>query len=176
MNYTARSITGSVLFQSPAACDSRGRFTMTWDQGVFRKAGTQFTPTSACHSYNPARATLRGLHYQRDPHQQAKVVTCVQGAVYDVVVDLRKQSETYLSWEAIELREDDGASLYIPAGCAHGFLTLAPHSTISYLLDGVFRPESGMVLRWNDPAIAIDWPTSAAILSDRDRLAADYVP
>lgn len=149
---------------------------MMWDADAFRDAGIVFVPTSACHSHNAAAATLRGLHYQIQPHGQSKLVACTRGAILDVVVDLRRESPCYLAWDAVELREGDGVSLFIPRGCAHGYVTLEPSSTVAYLLDGEYRPEHGRILRWDDPAIGIEWPCSAPTLSDRDRLAADFVP
>jgi dTDP-4-dehydrorhamnose 3,5-epimerase len=147
---------------------------MIWDDRAFRDAGIAFRPVSACHSHNDAAGTLRGLHYQARPHGQTKLVCCSQGSVLDVTVDLRVDSTAYLMWDAIELREGDGLSLYIPSGCAHGFLTLEPSSTVAYLIEGDYRPESGRVLRWDDPAVGIRWPCKDAILSDKDRHAADY--
>lgn len=174
MTFSSRSITGSFVFACPPATDSRGRFSMNWDDQVFREAGIMFRPVSACHSYNESTRTLRGMHYQESPHAQSKLVCCSRGAVLDVTVDLRAESTSYLTWEAIELREGDGLSLYIPSGCAHGFLTLEPASTVAYLIEGEYRPESSRVLRWDDPAVGIPWPCTDPILSDKDRHAADY--
>ena len=174
MNFIPRSIAGSFLCACPPATDARGRFCMLWDADIFRAAGIAFSPTSACHSHNESAGTLRGMHYQDSPYEQSKLVSCSQGAVLDVLVDLRRGSSTHLAWEAIELREDDGLSLFIPRGCAHGFLTLEPASTVAYLLDGEYRPESSRVLRWDDPAVGITWPCLTPILSDKDRHAAAY--
>lgn len=174
MQFTPRSIPGVLLFNCQPAKDSRGRFCMLWDADVFRAAGITFDPSSACHSHNDLSGTLRGMHYQEAPHAQAKLVNCSHGAILDVIVDLRRDSASHLAWEAIELQEGDGQSLFIPPGCAHGFLTLEPASSVAYLLDGEYRPESGRVFRWDDPAAGIQWPCSAPILSDKDRHAADY--
>jgi dTDP-4-dehydrorhamnose 3,5-epimerase len=147
---------------------------MNWDDQVFREAGIMFRPVSACYSYNESTRTLRGMHYQESPHAQSKLVCCSRGAVLDVIVDLRRESASHLAWEAIELREGDGLSLYIPSGCAHGFLTLEAASTVAYLIEGEYRPESSRVLRWDDLAVGIPWPCTDPILSDKDRHAADY--
>lgn len=114
------------------------------------------------------------MHYQKSPHAQSKLVSCSRGALLDVTVDLRAESTSYLTWEAIKLREGDGLSLYIPSGCAHGFLTLEPSSSVAYLIEGDYRPESSRVLRWDDPVVGIHWPCKHPILSDKDRRAADY--
>lgn len=171
MTVTSGSLPGLRILSCPPAADERGYFSMVWDSQELRNAGIEFRPTSACHSYNEQVHTLRGMHYQEPPDAQAKLIACTRGAVLDVAVDLRKDSPRYLSWAAIELREGTGVSVYIPSGCAHGFVTLEPRSTVSYLLDGEYRPESGRVLRWNDPAVGIQWPCDSPILSDRDRLA-----
>jgi dTDP-4-dehydrorhamnose 3,5-epimerase len=174
MNFTRQSISGSFLFECQPAIDVRGRFIMTWDEKVFRDADISFRPVSACHSHNDATGTLRGMHYQESPNAQSKLVCCSRGAVFDVTVDLRTDSKSYLKWNAIELREGDGLSLYIPSGCAHGFLTLEPSSTVAYLIEGDYHPESSRVLRWNDPVVGVPWPCRDPILSHKDRHAADY--
>jgi dTDP-4-dehydrorhamnose 3,5-epimerase len=174
MTFSSRSIAGSFVFACPPVSDARGQFSMSWDAKVFRDAGIVFRPVSACHSFNAATSTLRGLHYQVSPYGQSKLVCCSRGAVLDVTVDLRGDSTSYLTWDAIELREGDGLSLYIPEGCAHGFLTLEAASMVAYLIEGEYQPESRRVLRWDDPAVRIPWPCMDPILSDMDRHAADY--
>src|SRR5258708_23813644 len=152
----------------------RGQFAGELELEAFRNAEIFFSPWSACHSYNYKRGTLRGLHYQRSPYEQAKLVTCVSGKVWDVIVDLRPSSPSYLQWDAIELEESSGVSIYVPRGCAHGFITLRDHSTVGYLIEGAYRPESVGILRWDDPAVSIPWPVKDPILSDADRSAPDY--
>jgi dTDP-4-dehydrorhamnose 3,5-epimerase len=174
MNVSKTSLPDVMIFACPPAADERGHFSMNWDERRFREAGVDFSPTSACHSHNESAGTLRGMHYQEPPHAQAKVVCCTRGAILDVVVDLRIGTPTHLRWHAIELREGDGMSVFIPRGCAHGFLTLEPRSTVSYLLDGEYQPQSARVLRWDDPAVGIHWPCRDPILSLRDRQAPLY--
>jgi len=111
------------------------------------------------------------MHYQHDPHAQAKLVSCVGGAVYDVFVDLRKDSPTYLQWHAEELKEGSGKSVFIPAGCAHGFISLTDNATVSYLIEGAYAPQAAATLRWNDAAIGIQWPFDPIIISVKDREA-----
>jgi dTDP-4-dehydrorhamnose 3,5-epimerase len=108
------------------------------------------------------------MHYQRSPHEETKVVSCVRGSVYDVVVDLRPDSATRLKWFAAELSSATLRMLYIPAGCAHGFQTLEDDCLLSYQISAFYRPESAAGVRWNDPAFGIDWPLPVSSMSDRD--------
>ncbi len=115
--------------------------------------------------------TLRGFHFQKSPYGQAKLVSCVSGKALDVIVDLRRDSSSFGNWHATELEAASGKSIYIPAGCAHGFLTLEPNTTIAYLIEGEYLPQAGRVLRWNDPKLAVAWPVTDPILSDKDAAA-----
>jgi len=174
MNYSTLKIEGSFLFTDPVFQDVRGAFEVFWEAADFEKTGFKFQPVSAHHSYNIKKGTLRGMHYQSFPHYQSKLVSCVSGAVYDVMVDMRVDSPTYLKWEAMELSAGCGNSIYIPAGCAHGFVTLEENTTIAYLIEGAYKPEAAATVRWNDPVIGIQWPITDPILSDRDRNAPDF--
>jgi len=176
MNAIELQIAGVKLLEELSASDFRGEFEVFWESGEFFAAGISFVPVSACHSYNEKPWTLRGMHFQRAPHDQAKLVSCVRGAVSDVVVDLRCDSPTYLRWVSAELTEASGQALYIPHGCAHGFLTMQDHTTVAYLIEGDYCPEATGTLRWNDPAVGIEWPTRDPILSERDRMAPDFQP
>lgn len=176
MNCTALKIKGSALFTEPVFQDARGAFEVFWEAVDLEKAGILFRPVSAHHSYNTVKGTLRGMHYQQAPFGQTKLVSCISGAVYDVMVDMRPDSPTYLQWEAVELSAGSGKAIYIPAGCAHGFVTLQDHTTIAYLIEGDYKPEAAGTLRWNDPAVGINWPVTDPILSDRDRNAPDFTP
>lgn len=133
--------------------------------------GFQFQPESASHSYNTTKGTVRAFHFQQSPHEQAKLVSCVSGKIWDVMVDLREGSPTQFQWDAIELTAGDGKSLYIPAGCAHGFATLEDNSTVAYLIEGDYVAEASCVLRWNDPTLNVPWPVKNPILSEKDRNA-----
>jgi dTDP-4-dehydrorhamnose 3,5-epimerase len=156
--------------------DGRGRFTTFWESAEIYDGGLRFSPQSAHHASSDRAGTLRGMHYQREPHAQAKLVACAAGRVRDVLVDLRRDSPAYLRWEAVTLDESDGRALFVPRGCAHGYLTLADRSTVTYLIEGAYLPEASAVVRWNDPAIGIEWPIPDPILSERDRTAPDYLP
>ena len=120
-------------------------------------------------SRTEAVGTIRGLHLQAAPHSEAKLVRCLRGRVWDVAVDLRINSGTYLRWHALELTPDQGNALLIPEGCAHGFQVLDPGSELLYLHSGAWMPEAETGVRWDDPTLAIAWPLPVAALSDRDR-------
>jgi len=165
-----------VLIECDRAVDRRGRFDTFWESADFHAAGVRFSPQSGHHAHTERAATLRGMHYQRAPHAQARLVACASGRVWDVVLDLRRDSPTYLQWEGTELEPLAGHALFVPRGCAHGYVTLEDRSTVTYLIEGAYEPRAAAVVRWNDPAVRIAWPVSEPILSDRDRTAPDFVP
>jgi dTDP-4-dehydrorhamnose 3,5-epimerase len=119
-------------------------------------------------SFNEKAGTLRGVHYQTAPHEETKLVRCTRGVIYDVVVDIRRDSLTYLKWYAVELSAENRRMLFIPRGFAHGFQTLVDHSEVSYMMSEFYHPESARGLRWDDPALAIKWPLANPIISERD--------
>jgi len=127
-------------------------------------------------SYNASRGTLRGMHFQALPHAEAKLVRVTRGAVYDVALDLRPDSVTYLRWFGAELSAENRQMLYIPEGFAHGFQTLTDEAEVFYQISEFYEPNAGRGVRWNDPAFGIRWPLSEPIMSDRDRNYPDYVP
>ena len=164
------------LLKSHPFHDERGSFEVLWDASLFRRFGSNFNPASSAFSYNEKENTLRGMHYQRPPYCQAKLVTCIRGSVIDVIVDLRPHSPSYMRWAATELTASSALSILIPKGFAHGFLTLTDHATMAYLIEGEYQPSAAGVIRWNDPAFGINWPALNPILAQRDRLAEDFVP
>jgi dTDP-4-dehydrorhamnose 3,5-epimerase len=163
------------VIQSPLFSDERGSFEVPWERHEMDSWGIQFNPVSSALSFNVRSGTLRGLHYQTAPHSQSKVVSCASGRVLDVIADLRPESPSYLRWAATELRAGSGRSVYVPSGYAHGFLTLSENATVLYLLEGEYKPEAAATVRWNDPLLGICWPNETPILSDRDRLAGDFL-
>jgi dTDP-4-dehydrorhamnose 3,5-epimerase len=165
------NIAGNRIFTFPVFEDLRGGFEVFWETADLTAEGLAFTPVSGCHSYNRSAGTLRAFHYQRSPHGQAKLVSCVAGKVWDVVVDLRPNSPTFRQWVSIELSAGDGKCVYIPEGCAHGFVTLEDNSTLAYLIQGSYVPEASAVVRWDDPNLAVPWPVDEPILSEKDRTA-----
>jgi len=169
-------VAGALLLRGDLFSDLRGSFATFWEEDRAAPLGLPFAPKSFLLSKNAKRNTLRGMHFQHAPYGQNKLVSCVRGASHEVILDLRRDSPTFRKWHAIRMDSDSAEALYIPAGCAHGFLTLEPDTWISYLIEGPYVPESGGVVRWNDPLFQIQWPEVDPILSDKDRLAPDFLP
>lgn len=148
--------------------DARGGFVRLWCRETLRAAGFDWPVVQANLSTNRARHTLRGLHWQAAPAEEAKVVRCLQGAVWDVAVDIRPESPTFRRWHAEELSAANGRALAIPPGFAHGFLTLAEASDVLYLMGAPYAPALARGARWDDPAFAIAWPAAPAVIGPRD--------
>lgn len=154
--------------------DRRGFFARTWCEQEFAARGLADRWAQCSVSFNTRRGTLRGLHYQRAPHAEIKLVRCTAGALLDVVVDLRPESSTYLKHVAVELTASSRLMMYIPKGCAHGFQTLADGTEIFYQISVPYAPEHAAGVRWDDPAFGISWPNPDPIMSDRDREYPDF--
>jgi dTDP-4-dehydrorhamnose 3,5-epimerase len=152
--------------------DSRGWFTETWNEARFADWGVGSKFVQDNHSFSRLSNTIRGIHFQRPPHAQAKLVRCVKGRIFDVAVDLRHESPTFKHWVAIELSAAKGNQLFIPAGFGHGFLTLEPECEVAYKVDAFYAPEADGGIVWNDPELAISWPAlrTPPVLSDKDGL------
>jgi dTDP-4-dehydrorhamnose 3,5-epimerase len=128
-------------------------------------------------SYSRRRGTLRGMHFQRSPHAEVKVVHCLRGAIFDVIIDLRSDSPSCGRWQSFELTADDHRhQLYVPAGCAHGFQTLADHSEVGYFISAFYEPAAARVVRYDDPRFAIAWPLPVTVISARDSAWPDAAP
>ncbi|MEQ9823739.1 MAG: dTDP-4-dehydrorhamnose 3,5-epimerase family protein [Puniceicoccaceae bacterium] len=162
------SIQGSLVIQLDKHRDHRGAFQALWEREQFEALNVDFSPDNVYHSFNTKRDTLRGLHFQSEPYQQAKLVTCISGRVMDVAVDLCKTSPTYLQVSMVELVAGECIAHWVPNTCAHGFWTLEASSTVSYVIEGAYRPEYAHSLRWNDPDLQIAWPHEHPILSEKD--------
>ena len=148
--------------------DERGFFARTWCKKEFEKNGLNLDLVQCNISYNKKRGTLRGLHYQEEPFGEVKLVRCIKGAIYDVIVDLRKDSDTYLKWFAIELTEENRNMLYIPQGFAHGFQTLKNDTEVFYQMSEFYDPQAARGYRWDDKAFGINWPIKEKIISNKD--------
>jgi dTDP-4-dehydrorhamnose 3,5-epimerase len=149
--------------------DERGFFARSFCQEEFKRQGMKTTIAQCNISWNRKRGTLRGLHYQAAPREEAKVVRCTRGAIWDVIVDLREGSATRLRWFAVNLSAENRHALYIPEGFAHGFQTLADDSEVFYQMSEFYHPELARGVRWNDPMLGIGWPLPDPIVSERDR-------
>ena len=154
--------------------DERGFFARTWCQQAFLDRGLDANLSQCSISFNHQLGTLRGLHWQIPPFAETKLVRCTQGAIYDVIVDLRPDSDTFRQWMAVYLTATNHQALYIPQGFAHGFQTLAANTEVFYQMSGLYAPAAARGLRWNDPSFAIEWPIEISIISQRDRDYPDY--
>jgi dTDP-4-dehydrorhamnose 3,5-epimerase len=148
--------------------DERGFFARTWCEREFEAHGLNPRVVQCSISFNTRKGTLRGMHYQVPPFAEVKIVRCTQGAVYDVVLDLRPESPTYRDWVAVVLSSANRRMLYIPDGCAHGFLTLEDETEVFYQMSEFYDPGSTRGVRWDDPAFGITWPGKVEVISQRD--------
>lgn len=149
--------------------DERGFFARTWCQREFEERGLTADLVQCSVSFNKARGTLRGMHFQAAPNEEAKLVRCTQGSIFDVIVDVRRQSPTFGEWQSFELSSKNRNALLIPEGFAHGFQTLAPDSELLYQMSEFFHPESARAFHFADPAVGIDWPLPVAAISEKDQ-------
>ena len=170
MPFTAEltNIPGVLIVVPAIVADDRGFFMETYKESSFRALGIDVPFVQENHSRS-VRHTLRGLHYQREPAAQGKLVRAVAGAIFDVAVDLREGSPTRHRWVGVELSAADHRSLYVPPGCAHGFCVLSPEAEVVYLTTREYAPEHEGGILWSDPSLAIAWPTSEPLLSPRDQ-------
>ena len=169
MRISETSLPGVMQVVGEPVVDERGSFARTWCRDSFAAAGIVFQPSQASLSDNRQRHTLRGLHWQAAPAAEQKLVRCLRGAILDVAVDLRPDSPSHRRWTALRLTPEAHNALFIPAGCAHGFLTLTEDALVEYLIDAAYEPAAACGARWDDPAFGIDWPAPPAVISDRDR-------
>jgi dTDP-4-dehydrorhamnose 3,5-epimerase len=159
---------GAFVIEPEPSADERGLFARTYCEHEFSAHGIHTRFMQCSTSFNRRRNTLRGMHFQAEPAGEEKLVRCTRGAIYDVIVDLRSSSATRLKWFAVELTADNRVSLYVPKGFAHGFKTLVDESEIYYEISAFYDPAAARGVRWNDPALGIEWPGGTPILSDRD--------
>jgi dTDP-4-dehydrorhamnose 3,5-epimerase len=174
MIFTGTTLKGAFLIEPERRQDERGFFARTWCQSEFAAAGLQTDWVQCNISFNKERGTLRGMHYQARPYEEAKLVRCTMGAVYDVIIDLRADSPTFRQWLAAELTSDNRLMLFIPKGFAHGFQTLTDETEVFYHMSQVYAPEYARGVRWDDPAFKISWPAEQRIISARDRSFPDF--
>ncbi len=176
MKISKTRLPGVMLVEISPNADERGLFARTFDAETFTAAGLPTVWPQCNTSWNAHRGTLRGLHFQADPKPEPKLVRCTRGAVFDVAVDLRPDSPSYCGWVGAELTAEDRNALYIPPGCAHGFLTLEDGAEVFYQMGESYVPELARGVRWNDPAFAIDWPFAPVVLGERDAGYPDFEP
>jgi dTDP-4-dehydrorhamnose 3,5-epimerase len=169
MRFTPSPIAGAWIIDIEPIHDQRGFFATTWLPEQFREHGIDPALAQCNLAFNHKRGTLRGMHFQAAPHAQAKLVRATRGALLDVIVDLRPESATYRKWDAVELTADNRRTLFIPAGLAHGYLTLADDTEAFYQASTPWAPQAESGVRWNDPAFGIRWPFQPTVISEKDQ-------
>lgn len=169
MKFQETAIDGAFAIDLEPWRDERGFFSRAWCQREFLARSLKDRIVQVNVSGNVAKGTLRGLHYQAPPNQEVKIVSCHRGAIYDVAVDLRPASSTYLKWAAVELTAENRRRFYIPEGCAHGFQTLTDDTEVLYLMSAFYSAEHARGRRFDDPAIGVDWPLAVTTISAADR-------
>jgi len=169
MIFTPTQVEGVVIIDVEPRRDDRGFFARAFCAKEFEAQGLKSNFVQANMSFNPHLGTLRGMHWQAAPHEEVKVVRCTRGVIFDVAVDVRPVSPTFGKWTGVELSADNARALYIPEGCAHGYLTLTPDAEVHYLVSAFYAPAHERGARWDDPFFAITWPdTPSRIVSPRD--------
>jgi dTDP-4-dehydrorhamnose 3,5-epimerase len=176
MIFKETGLAGACELELECLTDARGFFARTFCAREFAERGLASRFVQSSVSFNLRVGTLRGMHFQLPPHREVKLVRCTAGAIWDAIVDLRAGSPTRLRWYGTELSAENRRLLYIPEGFAHGFLTLAPDTEVSYEMSEFYAPEAARGLRWNDPALAIRWPAAPQVLAERDAGYPDLDP
>lgn len=168
MRFTETKLSGAYIIDLELRTDDRGFFARAFCKDEFASLGLSTQLVQCNISFNKIAGTLRGMHYQTAPNQETKVVRCTMGSIYDVIVDIRPDSPTYLDWVGVELSAQNHRMIYIPRDFAHGYLTLEDASEVFYYVDSMYEPKSASGLRWNDPALGIEWPKEPVSLSPAD--------
>jgi len=176
MKFHKQRFEGVWVIEAEPISDNRGSFRRHFCQKEFQKIGLETQIVQTNFSENKSKHTLRGFHYQLAPYEEAKVLTCVEGEFYDVIIDLRPDSETFLQWMSVQLKAGDNLSLYIPYGCANGYLTLKDSTKILYYMSEFYSPGSYTGFRYNDPLFSVKWPAEPAFISEKDSKFDDVDP
>ena len=168
MKFHRTSLTDAMLIDIEPRGDARGSFARVFCEAEFGAQGLETRYIQTNHSINVQAGTLRGLHFQRAPHREVKLFRVVRGAVYDVIIDLRRESPTYGKWEGFELSAENGRILYVPGGFAHGFQTLEDGCEATYMVSAAYAPAAEGGVRYDDPAFGIAWPLPVSVISEKD--------
>ncbi len=168
MIFTESRLPGAWIIDANAIGDDRGLFAVVWVGEEFSRRGLDANLAQCNLAWNRERGTLRGMHFQLAPHEQVKIVRCTRGALIDVIVDLRPSSPTYQQWDSVELTADNRRMIYVPAGFAHGYLTLQDGTEAYYHASTPYAPRHESGVRWDDPAFGIQWPVAPVVISDKD--------
>lgn len=175
MKFYKQKIKGVYLIEPEPFVDDRGVFRRHFDQREFKENGITTRIVQANVSENKYKHTLRGFHYQKFPYGEGKTLSCIKGAIYDIIVDIRPHSPTYLQWISFELDEDNKHSIHIPKGCANAFLTLKNNSIVHYYCSQFYHPKSERGIRYNDPLFNFRWPHLPKVISDKDKNHPDFI-
>lgn len=168
MKFLECNLKGAFLIEIEKHEDERGFFARSWDEKIFHDNGMNTKIAQCSISFNKKKGTVRGIHYQKSPFEEDKIVRCTRGKIFDVIVDLRKDSPTYSRWEGFEISEDNYKMLYIPKGFAHGFQTLEDDTEVFYQISEFFMSDYSSGVRWDDPKIMIKWPSAISVISKKD--------
>ncbi len=174
MKFVESPIQGAYIIEPERREDERGFFARIFCRNEFAQAGLKTDMLQANTGFSRRGGTLRGLHFQIAPHAEVKVVRCTTGRMFDVIVDLRPDSPTWKQWFGLELSQDNHKMLYVPEGCAQGYITLADDTEMYYLTTEVYHPESASGVRYDDPEFGIEWPAAVEVISQQDKQWPDY--
>jgi dTDP-4-dehydrorhamnose 3,5-epimerase len=175
MKFVETQLKGAYIIELEPIEDERGFFARGFCVREFEEMGLNPCIVQCNVSYNKKKGTLRGMHYQKEPYAEVKTVRCFKGSIFDVIVDLRKDSSTYKKWQGFELNEDNKRMLYVPEGFAHGFITLEDESIVYYHVSEYFNPQADSGIRYNDPAFNITWPIEPVVISEKDQKHEDFI-
>jgi dTDP-4-dehydrorhamnose 3,5-epimerase len=168
MIFKQTKLRGAYIIKLEPTRDGRGFFARSFCKQEFEEHGLISSIVQCNVSFNKKKGTLRGMHYQVKPHEEVKLVRCTKGAIYDVIIDLRPDSETFKDWFAVELTADNRLMLYVPKGFAHGFQTQEDDSEVFYQMSAFYHPECARGVRWDDPTFGVEWPQAPALIGERD--------
>lgn len=169
MIFSETKLKGSFVIEPERIADERGYFERLFDEGEFKKNGIEFNILQSNISFNKKTGTLRGMHFQKMPKAEDKIVRCIKGSIFDVALDLRTDSPTFGLWHAETLTAENGKMFFIPKGFAHGFLTLVPDTEAEYFMSETFSPEHASGVRWDDSKFKIEWPFPPIVMSEKDK-------
>ena len=175
MIFHETELKGAFIIEPERNEDDRGFFARTWCQQEFAARGLNERVVQCSISFNRRRGTIRGMHFQEVPHAEARLVRCTHGAIYDVIVDLRRESSTFARWIAVNLTAEEHNMIYVPEGFAHGFQTLRDDTEVFYQISEFYHRESARGVRWDDPKFQIQWPLMPTVISDRDQSYRNYL-
>ncbi len=174
MIFTKTNLEGAYVIDIEKKEDNRGFFARTFCADEFTQNGLPANFVQANTSFNNKKGTLRGMHFQKSPYEEDKLVRCTKGSIFDVIIDLRTDSKTYKQWLGVELSEENRRALFVPKGFAHGYLTLEDNAEVTYLVTQFYTPNADSGVRFNDPIFAIEWPIKPVVVSEKDNNHPDY--